>query len=185
MLNIFAEYLGNALKKNKTEYLYWIFTPNIWKFHGKKKTWIFVLNISTEYLDIKFKKNIVDYLYWIFPLNISIFGRKKNIMKGWLQTYTYLYGLTVVNKNRSVNPLSCHTVLPIATIAWKNGWGCTPGVMDVELGGTNRCLIPANVDLSPSPSKSWLSKPILLSCFTSWPLISWKKLEASSVTTIP
>ena len=106
-------------------------------------------------------------------------------MKGLLETYTYLYGLTVVNKNHSANPLSCHTVLPIATIAQKNSWGCTPRVMEVELGGTNCCLIPAKVDLSPSPSKSWLSNPMLLSCFTSCPLISWKKLEASSVTTIP
>ena len=97
----------------------------------------------------------------------------------------YLNGCTVVNKNHSLKPLSNQTVLPIAWRAWKKGCGCTPSVIHVAFSGTTLSLPPAKIDLSPWPSYNWLSKPMLLSFLVSCPFISWKKEDASSVTTMP
>ena len=48
----------------------------------------------------------------------------------------YLNGLTIVKRNRSTKPLSIHTVLPMDVNALKNGCGCTPKHIEVELMGT-------------------------------------------------
>ena len=124
-----------------------------------------MLNISAEYFCQIFQ--ITYYQYYV-----------KNERK-------YLKGLTVVNRNRSANPLCIHIVFPIAIKALKKGWGCTPRHIDVELIGTYLCHNWAKDILSPWPSKSWFIRPILLSFQLSCPLISWKNAEASSVTTIP
>ena len=124
-----------------------------------------MLNISAEYFCGIFQ--IIYYKYYV-----------KNQRK-------YLKGLTVVNRNCSANPLSIHTVFPIAVKALKKGCCCTPRHIDVELIGTYLCHNWAKDILSPWPSKSWFIRPILLSFWLSCPLISWKNAEASSVTTIP
>ena len=85
-----------------------------------------MLNISTEYLQRIFVANIsMEYFYQIFPKPIII---KKN-----------LNGLTVLKRNLSANPLSIHTVFPMDVSALKNGWGCTPRHIEVELMGTYLC----------------------------------------------
>ena len=66
----------------------------------------------------------------------------------------YLNGLTIVKRNHSAKPLSIHTVLPMDVNALKNGCGCTPKHIDVELMGTYLCHNCANDVLSPHPSNS-------------------------------
>ena len=50
---------------------------------------------------------------------------------------SYLNGFTVVKRNLSANPLSCHTVQPITTSSLKKGCDYTPKDMDVQLGALN------------------------------------------------